>query len=255
MQLDAKRSANVLIVGNFEPFTLSCVTLVQLNEPDLEGLFVLKLYDRRFAIQMRKEAEAPPWCSGIESGYRQFVNAGGASNFFDSCTRKIREDEYWTHDYRENQDNSECEAYMQWLCHRIYDTEMKAYDKLRDIQGKHVPKLVARPLLKNSSNSSWSDIYLDCPRLLLEYIKGFPLTDLADFAPQDRWQSVCEEAIHIIHQIGDRGILNKDVNTRSFIVQIDPVSQKLRVCTIDFGLCLFRCQFKSDSQVQALAGT
>ena len=130
---------------------------------------------------------------------------------------------------------------------------MEAYKNLRDIQGHHVPHLFARPFLQ-LSDSYLANKYFDCPGILLEYIQRFPLTDLADNAPKKDWQYVCEDAIRVVHMIGDRGVCNRDVKTRSFIVCKEGTG-KWKVFMIDFGLCFFRSQAKSDREFNAWQAT
>jgi hypothetical protein len=48
--------------------------------------------------------------------------------------------------------------------------------------------------------------------------------------------------------IGDQGVCNRDVKTRSFIVCKDPGTGKWKVFMTDFGLCFFRSQAKSDRE-------
>ncbi|WEW55966.1 hypothetical protein PRK78_001401 [Emydomyces testavorans] len=221
--------------------------VVQLNCPLFNGCFVLKLYDRRFATQLRQDEEASPWNLQIESDYCEFVRNGRAPEFFDLCTAKFCEDEDWAYEQREKWNKAQHEAYLQYLCRRTYNIEKVAYDKLRDIQGKHVPRLFARILLQ-PSGPALANEYLDCPGILLEYIQGFPLTNLAGNASKKDFQYVCEDAIRVVHLIGDRGIINKDTKTRSFIVREDPVTKKFKVFMTDFGLCAFRCQAKDDRE-------
>jgi hypothetical protein len=224
--------------------------VVQLDCPPFKGQFVLKLYDRRFSTQLRRDEQASPWNSEIESEYSEFVRDGRASEFFERCTTKFREDEYWADEEDMNWTKAQREAYLQYACHRIYKTEKEAYKNLHDIQGKHIPRLLARPFLP-LSDSGIANKYLDCPGLLLDYIQGFPLTDLADEAPKEDWQYVCEDAVRVVNLIGDRGVCNQDVKTRSFIVSKDPSTGKLKVFMIDFGLCMFRSQAKSDREFNA----
>jgi hypothetical protein len=238
---------NARIIKVFKPFTLSCATVVQLDCPSFKGQFVLKLYDRRFSTELRRDEKASPWNSEIESEYSEFVRDGHVSEFFDQCTSKFREYEYWADKEHVKWTRAQHEAYLQYACHRIYKTEKEAYKNLHDIQGKHIPRLHARPCLQ-LSDSGLPNKYLDCPGLLLDYIQGFPLTFLADEAPKEDWQYVCEDAIRVVNLIGDRGVCNRDVKTRSFIVSKYPSTGMLKVFMIDFGLCLFRSQAKSDRE-------
>lgn len=80
--------------------------------------------------------------------------------------------------------------------------------------------------------------------LLLEYI-GFPLTDIADDAPSESWQIICEDPIRIINLIDDLGILNENFRTRGFIVHenID-AKNGFKVIMADFALCTFCQEYK-----------
>ncbi|KAJ5719508.1 hypothetical protein N7493_007086 [Penicillium malachiteum] len=118
---------------------------------------------------------------------------------------------------------------------------------MTDMQGKAIPRLflcVTMPISTLVQNNPLSE-HIDIPGLLLQYIEGVPLTDIATCAPPDRWQSICEEAIRIINLVGDRGILNKDVKTRNFVVQCCAENQ-FRVFMIDFALCDFREEFTDE---------
>ncbi|OGM43039.1 hypothetical protein ABOM_009291 [Aspergillus bombycis] len=129
----------------------------------------------------------------------------------------------------------------------FYETETEVYGTLKDIQGKHVPQLFACATLRGSSALHEASVskYTEIPGILLEHIDGFPLTDIAVHAPREAWQSLCEQAIHIIHQVGDRGILNEDVKTRSFVVQKSS-ERKLKMLMLDFALCKFRRDYESE---------
>ncbi|KAE8358597.1 hypothetical protein BDV27DRAFT_150296 [Aspergillus caelatus] len=191
--------------------------VVLLDHPvlGLKGHLVLKLFDRRFAVQLRKDHKVNPWTSDIE--------------------RKMAEDEGDTWNDPQN------EPYLHDHMQDLYETEVELYQTLKDIQGKDIPQLFACLTVSSSSSSQEFSVnkYIDVPGVLLQYIDGFLLTDMAAHAPREVWQSVCDDAIQIVNLIGDRGILNGDVKTRNFIVQENP-GRKFKVFMIDFALCNFR---------------
>ncbi|KAE8337609.1 hypothetical protein BDV24DRAFT_139881 [Aspergillus arachidicola] len=59
--------------------------------------------------------------------------------------------------------------------------------------------------------------------------------------------SHCEQAICIVHHIGDRGILNEDVKTRSFTIQNNSEGM-FKMLMLDFALCDFRRDYKSEEE-------
>ena len=90
--------------------------VVHLNCPPLglKGYFVIKLYDRRFATELRRDIGASPWNLDIEDEYLRFVYNDRPSNFFKSCS-----DEDWVAEERENWNKAQYEAYLQYSCHKI----------------------------------------------------------------------------------------------------------------------------------------
>ena len=229
---------------------MSCVVIVRLDHSQLRGPYALKLYDRRHASGLREDEELP-WTAEIESAYQDFVADGLAEPFFRMCESKYKEDEFWASDGPcDGWSEGQKEAYLQYLCWRTYDTERHAYCLLQDLQGTHVPRVYDHPYVQafSRSKSVTFNKYLDSPGLLLEYVPGYALTDLADRAPKADWQSICEEAIHIVHLVGKRGVINRDVKTRNIMVHRKEGSKRYRVVMLDFGLCYFRSQAKDDTE-------
>ncbi|KAF2432674.1 hypothetical protein EJ08DRAFT_677542 [Tothia fuscella] len=196
VQVESSQSCTATIIKTFEPFTLSCVVLVQVDCPllQLKGEYVLKLFDRRFATQLREDNKVSPWNPQLEDQYLEYY----------------------------------------------YKAETSAYDKLSHMQGREIPQLLTRGIMTSPPTSDSTSEYLNCPAILLEYLKGSPLTDLAKFAPREVWQDICDEAIRIINGICDHYIRNKDVNTRSFIIRGNPSATEFSVRMIDFGHCVLK---------------
>ena len=254
-----EQTMNARIIKIFEPFTWSCVMVVrpvcQAPTTTWEGDMVLKLFDRRFAMGFRKSEEISPWSLDIEQNYHQFILNGDAAKLITELTADrdlpARNFHVWN--------SSQEETYLHDFMQGLYETETQVYNTLADLQGSHIPQLFScvtmplstpvqnnMPLSAPVQNNLLSE-YIDIPGILLQYVEGFPLTDIATYAPRDSWQSICEDAIRIVNLIGDRGILNEDVKTRSFIVQKSPENQFLYVVfMIDFALCNFRKEYANE---------
>lgn len=131
----------------------------------------------------------------------------------------------------------------------LYRAEVETYDIPKDMQGQNIPQLFACVTLSDCSSSSQGasvvDEYVDIPGIVLQYVDGFPLTDIAAHAPKAIWQSICDEAIQLVHKISDGGILNEDVKTRSSIVHETP-GVGFRLFMIDFALCHFRREYQDE---------
>lgn len=240
-----KESIAALITHVFEPFTLSCVMVVRLFQK--EGLgkpTVLKLFDRRFASQLREEAEAEPWTMESEAQYHRFIQNGGAAEFITSL-----EEDSMSED--EEGDVAKNEAYLHHEIQRLYKTEREVYSTLKDLQGKHIPRLLHTltfPAFSTSyATSKLINKYTAIPGIILQHIDGFTLSELSVYAPKSNWQSICDQAIRTISQITLKGVLNADVKTRNIIVSKDQQG-RFRVFVIDFGTCHFRRECERDRE-------
>ncbi|RJE17669.1 hypothetical protein PHISCL_09994 [Aspergillus sclerotialis] len=219
------------------------VVLLESPALGLEGRMVLKLFDRRFAAELREDQNINPWTTEIEQQYYNFIVDGGASEFI----TKLNSDSKLAEEEGDTWNDSQNEAFIHDYMQDLYETEVEAYNTMKDMQGKDIPQLFARITVSIYSSEDVSvNKYINIPGILLQYNDGFPLTDIAKHAPRETWQSVCEEAIQIVHQIGYRGILNEDVKTRSFIVHENP-GGKLKVFMVDFVLCHFRREYQDET--------
>lgn len=225
---------------------------------------VLKLYDRRFSTQLRSDEGAVPWTPEIESLFQSFVDADDASEFFSYWDAERATNPYWQGSSVRNRDRwneAKVEAYLQWESTSAYETEKKAYELMTDLQGVDVPKVLGEVMLdlaadvqtgedSDSIMSDESDIdshISSCPGLLLQHVQGFSLSDLVANMDREHRQTTIDAAIDVLHRIQHVGILNRDVKTRSFI--INPLTHK--VMMIDFGLVFFRDQVDDDREWQS----
>ncbi|KAF2659114.1 hypothetical protein K491DRAFT_755570 [Lophiostoma macrostomum CBS 122681] len=226
------QSLHVTVVQAFPP-TLSCASVVSLDWPSLKlkGTYVLKVFDRRFATQLRRDSKAKSWTPEVEKRYHQFASTGGLSRLIPYISQK-ETDEDWS-ETDERWDQAQLETYLQYRSLKLYKTEKEVYGILHAFQGKDIPYLYANVNIKTATGPDYENY--DCPGILMEYVQGFPLTDIERYAPQANWQGICERAIRIVNQIGEKGIRNEDVKTRSFIIKSNG-----KVAMIDFASCVVR---------------
>lgn len=238
---------------------------------------VLKLYDRRFSNQLRSDWEAAPWTPELEKEYQKFVACGDAEEFFSYWDAEKERDFEWSAAHVDNRNRwsaAKREAYLQWDTTDAYEIEKRAYESMADLQGHDVPKIFGEVVLNQpaafqkqeendtaeaddgeedsaSATSSEADInphIVNIPGILMQHIDGFVLTDLHEHLPKDYWQSTVDTAIQKLNRIQESGILNRDVNTRSFMV--DPLTRK--VMMIDFGMVTFREDVEDDTEWERL---
>jgi serine/threonine protein kinase len=229
------------------PRTLSCCMIVDLlGEGSPENPVFLKLYDRRFSEQLRRDHGIDPWTMDAEKEYINAVRTGAARQFL----RNLQTIPNFEEDTEETWDNGQIETFLTDQAHKLFDAETIVYDTLRDIQGKLVPRLVARVHLALSlpnagiGHTDAAEL-LHIKGILLQYIDGFSLSKVQDHAPKSEWQGIVDQAVAIVQVVGDHGILNRDVRPDSFIVQRDK-SGCYWVFMIDFGLARLRGWNESD---------
>jgi hypothetical protein len=76
---------------------------------------------------------------------------------------------------------------MQFICLHFFQSEVKTYRRLRDIQGSDVPCIYGIVKYQTGSgldfqsrpSSLWSQLFNDCPGILMEYVEGFSLNELS----------------------------------------------------------------------------
>jgi serine/threonine protein kinase len=208
----------------------------------------LKLYDRRFSEQLRPDHGIDPWTADAEQEYINAVRTGAARQFL----RNLHTIPNFEEDTGETWDDGQIETFLTDEAHKLFDAETIVYDTLRDIQGKLVPRLIARVHLALSYPNT--DIHhtdaaelLHIRGVLLQYIDGFSLSKVQDHAPRSEWQSIVDQAVAIVQVVGDHGVLDRDVRPDNFIVQRDR-SGCYRVFMVDFGLARLRGGNESDRE-------
>lgn len=189
----------VKIVRFIQPSTLSCVMEVECLAASGPAKYaehsILKLYNWRYATQLRQDHQIDPWTQSYDDAYRGFVENGDAAKYIatlDDDDEDEIDGESW--------DTTQDEAYLFAFSRDLHKCEVKAYDYLKDLQGKNVPRFFANVHVnvfctKNS--------LFEVQGIMIEFIKGYNLSDLAKNEPQSAWQSICDRAIHTVNLIGE----------------------------------------------------
>ena len=193
-----------------------------LGEGCSENPVFLKLYDRRFSEQLRRDHGIDPWTRDAEQEYINAVRTGAARQFI----HNLHTIPSFEEDTEETWEDGQVETFLTGQVQELFDTETTLYDTLRDIQGKRIPRLVTRVYLALSlpdvgiSNTDATEL-LYIKGVLLQYIDGFSVTEVQDHAPKSAWQSIVDQAVAIVQSVGDHGIPNRDVRPDNSIVQRD----------------------------------
>lgn len=173
-QDDAPTAAQIIrILG---PFSLSCSMIVKLNHSELKSQYELKLYDRRFAHQLRIQNGAADWTPEIETDLRDLDDTGDAERFVEEWQALNEtvgsawlEESDW-----QRWDPGKQEAYLQTLCCNMYKNEHSKDGVLVDVEDA-----LGHVWLQTSSESSTRAVQpqLDVPGVLLKYTPGEEIPD------------------------------------------------------------------------------
>ena len=239
--LQEESTIEVKIVRFIQPSTLSCVMVVE--SPKYPKHLILKLYDWRYATGMRKNNKVGSWTHFHENSYRAFVENGDAAKFSAAILMK---DGSLNNPQDGSWNTAQNEVYLFDQCRDIHKCEIKAYNKLKNLHGKKVPRFFADVHLKDFSTQN---SFFEVQGIIIEFIEGYNLSDLAENEPQSAWQNVSDEAIRTVNLIGDYGVLNKDVCSRNVLVKKRAISsaEAPEIIVIDLALCRFREDYTSEA--------
>lgn len=123
------------ILRSIQPRTLSCIMEVEILTGSTSHAqhAILKLFDWRYATQLRHDDRVGPWTPDHEDTYRTFVEEGGAATFVTALEDHSVDDQDW--------DTARDETYLFDYCRDLHGCEVEAYSRLKDLQGKNVPRV------------------------------------------------------------------------------------------------------------------
>ena len=99
----------------------------------------LKLYDRRFADQLRRDNKVKKWTGEVEQAYIQSVRNGALREFL----HNLRNIPSFQENTEDNWTDAQNEAYLADELLKLFKAEVAAYDVLHEQWGKSVPELFA----------------------------------------------------------------------------------------------------------------
>ncbi|KAL9107117.1 MAG: hypothetical protein Q9187_008471 [Circinaria calcarea] len=124
--------------------TLSCVMQVEIDTLCSQGKrFILKLYDHRFATQLRADEKVEPFTPLHQTAYWDFVESGRASNLLawleeDESLEEdkdLEEDKSWERWPPQERDWGQNEVHLYNKPLDLYDSEYGVHNQLQDLQG------------------------------------------------------------------------------------------------------------------------
>lgn len=246
-----------VIIGKVHSITMSPVMDVTIITPSgVYGRAVLKLYDRRFGVDLRKvRGDYSPHTSRDEAAFQAFVQSGKMELFLDDLAKAKRESMLPVKAAHFLDDNSRdriarFEAALWQETKEHFECETETYKRLSELQGKLVPRmyahirLVAQPgdTVSATAGDEHQKIapYLEVKGILLEQISGYGLWDLpiSPLAPSDlaTWGGIVQTAVDATQAINRHGIVMEDCDPRNVLV--DQHSQTPFI--IDLAQCAYK---------------
>ncbi|KAL4722201.1 hypothetical protein ACLX1H_010978 [Fusarium chlamydosporum] len=238
------------------PSPLSCGMVVKVKKlqdnaevPDdlrKAGEIFLKMFDRRAAQQIRQDNGVDAWTEDMEHDFAKDLASGKIEGFLE----KLRTVPNFQEDTEEDWDAAENEAYLAAELLKCFNSEVTTYARLKEYQGILIPRFLAAVTLNVSPfdtllSPQQKELYQ--PKgVLLQYLQGFSLSTMIEQAPRSSWQSIVDQAIRIVHILGDKDILNTNVRPDNFIIV--PKTDMCEVFMIDFGQCRVRRGDETDEE-------
>lgn len=201
---------------------------------------VLKVFDRRFGNSFRKipgNYECyNPHTSEDENAWSDYVRVGKAQAFFEEITADHEQNEtlpmfpaeYWMEE--DDPDRfAKFEGALQYDALRHFKNETAAYERLVEVQGKHVPKLLAHvrvPLgsdeIKTAGINADNSKFFQINGILMEKIEGFSLDKLRSnpsLLDVGKCKKVLQRVVDTATYINKRGVVMSDCRLGNVLIQ------------------------------------
>lgn len=150
------------------------------NIPHLNGKMVLKLFDRRFAVEHRKMNDLLPWSMDLENKFHKFVQ-----KILSAASGEELEVDY------EGLSDGENERFLAHQMEFDHRNEIRGYRRLESRQGPDIPRVLASATLRfPGARSDSLGRYTDIPGILMSCSERFSLKDLQTDAPGEVRQTV-----------------------------------------------------------------
>lgn len=244
---------------------------------------VLKLYDRRFGLDLRGNGyltEHWPLTVAKEALFESFVRCNDIGAFLTKLAQDqekamipIKAQDFLYDDDDDDEDgegnvdgsggddtekSAKYEAALWRECENMFDCEVKAYEHLIDFQGTGIPRLLATVRLAGASSIVPSDLinesaakYWDVKGILLQYIPGINLMNL-DSSSIDvkEWEPLVQRSVDLAHEINKSGLVMRDCSPRNVIVH----QQSQQPFIIDFAQCWLKHEMRISWETSSSSG-
>ncbi|KAF7545129.1 hypothetical protein G7046_g9629 [Stylonectria norvegica] len=232
----------VRIINLHLPWTMSVVMQVEIppsphDLPNSPQIAFLKLYDRRFANQLRRQFGLGPWSPALEARLVAFSRSGASKEFLGQIWND------WELEPGEILEDHQWEAVLTVPLAKMFRAELMAYSALERYQGGMIPRVYHSVTRRISPTDGYgrgsSPELFEIDGFLLENIYGVSLSRLAfSDIPRRHWHYIAERAVETTNELLARNrVLNQDVRPDNMMVCPDEAYMGgYRLVMLDFGL-------------------
>ncbi|KAI6021036.1 hypothetical protein EDC04DRAFT_393341 [Pisolithus marmoratus] len=233
----ATNPATFYVTRSFVPFTKAQVYLVRPDaNTDLPSQVILKVYDPRFLddrYPSSSRVPSRPWALHAESvAARKRVRVASGEVDDDFHIDLLYGDE--------EADPSLWEEHFFRLMKECFQSELEAYKRLDDLQGRSIPKFFGAGRLIPSPPDSRA---IEPPAVLIEYIPGVSLHDID---PALVRPDLYEPLIAAVATFSKHGVFHDDINQNNIL--FTPAQAPNRAVLIDFGCAALRDAEEPDEE-------
>ncbi|KZT67987.1 hypothetical protein DAEQUDRAFT_370067 [Daedalea quercina L-15889] len=229
----------------FLPFTKSVVVLAQPTTSGESGvaedsasksLVIVKIFDPRVLNDRTEAKPERPWTLAAE---------------LRAVQDRAREDFEWDDSvlYEDEPDADDIEGVAIRAAHweqnffhltmQCYEAERAAYERLHDLQGTVLPRLLG----VGHWDAGPAARAIQPPALVLEYV---PSISLRDIAPELLDPAICTSLVTVVDRFATNGVIHTDFNDGN--VLFSPPERPQRAIVIDFGCAIVREGDTSDEE-------
>lgn len=119
------------------------------------------------------------------------------------------------------------EGALQYQALTCFDVETQAYERLSDLQGHGIPKLLAHvrlciePDLGSEHEDADTAKFFYINGIIMEQIDDFPLAGLASsLVPEGKWEGILQRTVETVTDINMRGVILDDCRSGNVLVEI-----------------------------------
>jgi len=234
---DATNPATFHVIRSFIPFTKAQVYLVR-PDPNthLPSQVILKVYDPRFLDDRYPDSSrlpSRPWTLQAESvAAEKRAQIASGEDDDDFHVDLLYGDE--------EADPSLWEEHFFRSMKECFESELEAYKRLDDIQGRTIPKFFgAGRLIPNPLDSR----AIEPPAVLIEYVPGVSLCDIDPVLVR---RDLYEPLIVAVATFSKHGVFHDDINQNNIL--FTPAEAPNRAVLIDFGCAALRDAEEPDEE-------